>query len=600
MSCFTQILNVVRVFYVLLLIIIFHHNTAAQNADVDASDLSKKLAKPSHNNNESYLYTFNILKTLDSTEAFNLLNKISKEPSSKGPYFLARYNCLMASTLLRFNPSIPDFSSNFKENIKEEVTELLEEAIQQAYISDDDFLTAFVSYIYGDIMKGFQKTSKAVMYMMYSAELNDKVQQKGEFGNYFGLGELLWKIREYKKCIQYTKTAMSVLGSEVPQRDRYEMMCNNTIGLAYNRMGKQDSAMYYYQLALKLSDKLNDPASTQIWTGIISGNIAQIEYAHGKYADALPLFILDYTNNNEIGYYGDAANSLQWAAKTNLALGNKEIALQQIRQTFQLLQKWPTAFNYKKNAYQTAAEIFHSVGNYDSALYYGAKYNLLNDSLERVVYLSSLDISQLRLNNDKSRYNIKNLELKKNEQLQQRNYIIAGIILFCVIVLLLINRQRLKLKFSSEREHNEKLRIQEEMENARVQLKMFTQSTIEKTNLIEKLEMQVQDQLNTEDQTQLMKELSRQTILTEEDWLKFKDLFEKINPRFFEKLTSQVNNITQSEQRMAALTLLHLTTKQMAAVLGISPNSVIKSRQRLRQRLDFSSDQEVEEFIKNL
>jgi len=41
---------------------------------------------------------------------------------------------------------------------------------------------------------------------------------------------------------------------------------------------------------------------------------------------------------------------------------------------------------------------------------------------------------------------------------------------------------------------------------------------------------------------------------------------------------------------MAALTRLQLNTKQMADVLGISPNSVIKTKQRLRQRfnLDFN------------
>jgi DNA-binding CsgD family transcriptional regulator len=51
---------------------------------------------------------------------------------------------------------------------------------------------------------------------------------------------------------------------------------------------------------------------------------------------------------------------------------------------------------------------------------------------------------------------------------------------------------------------------------------------------------------------------------------------------------------------MAALTRLHLTTKQMAAVLGISSNSVIKAKQRLRQRFNFETDFQVEEFLTKL
>ena len=38
----------------------------------------------------------------------------------------------------------------------------------------------------------------------------------------------------------------------------------------------------------------------------------------------------------------------------------------------------------------------------------------------------------------------------------------------------------------------------------------------------------------------------------------------------------------------------------MAAVLGISPNSVIKAKQRLRQRFEFQTDQQVEEFMESI
>ena len=77
-------------------------------------------------------------------------------------------------------------------------------------------------------------------------------------------------------------------------------------------------------------------------------------------------------------------------------------------------------------------------------------------------------------------------------------------------------------------------------------------------------------------------------------------LFEKTLPGFFARLRMQANDITLAEQRMAALTRLHLTTKQMAAVLGISPNSVIKAKQRLRQRFNLQTDFHVEAFIDKL
>ena len=68
-------------------------------------------------------------------------------------------------------------------------------------------------------------------------------------------------------------------------------------------------------------------------------------------------------------YYDNAANSLQWAARTNLAMGNKAAALAEVREAFQLLKLWPDA-NYLRNAYYTSTQIFREMGDYDSAFYY--------------------------------------------------------------------------------------------------------------------------------------------------------------------------------------------------------------------------------------
>lgn len=150
---------------------------------------------------------------------------------------------------------------------------------------------------------------------------------------------------------------------------------------------------------------------------------------------------LAYATNDDIskekGFYDNSANSLQWAGKTNPALGNKSIALQQVRESFALLQQWPSA-NYLQNAYNTAFEIFTSVGKDDSAYYYAGKYNKLHDSIERTIYQSSISISKLRLNEEANRYNIIKLQLEKEEQLQQRNIIIAAILFLAVVALSLI------------------------------------------------------------------------------------------------------------------------------------------------------------------
>jgi len=148
-----------------------------------------------------------------------------------------------------------------------------------------------------------------------------------------------------------------------------------------------------------------------------------------------------------------------------------------------------------------------------------------------------------------------------------------------------------------EKMEQEKLLMEREVASAKDQLRMFTENVIEKTNLIEKLESQAKGKQVTSEQQAIISELSRHTILTEEDWLKFKSLFEKIHPGFFINLQEKVADITVAELRMAALTRLHLSTNQIASTLGISPNSVYKTKQRLRQRLSIEVEDSLEEAI---
>jgi DNA-binding CsgD family transcriptional regulator len=582
-------------------LVIFYETGTCQEVNLNPKDWAEKLEDRHDIKNEPSELLIRILMQKDSATVFNFLNKLGNQSSAEDDYFTARYYCIKARYIAHFYLGGPAYSSFIKDSIKREVTGLLEEAMQHAYIADDDYLAAYVSSMYGNAMSGFGNTEKGVMYMMYSAELYDKLHLSATMATYIVLGETLWRVREYKKSIYYTKIAISLLmASDHKKKIAYLATCNNTLGLAFDKMGLYDSAFFYYEKGLKFASEADDKNFRDSWKGIISGNMAQIGYVQGKYEAALPLFEMDYETNKEQGYYADAANSLQWAAKTNLALGNKGLALRQVRESFNLLEKWPNSPNYRQNAYLTASEIFKSLGNNDSAYYYSTKYNLLHDSVERVIYESGISISKLRLSNEKNRYNIQNLELEKKSQLQMRNFIIAVMVLLCAIALLFINYLRHKSKLKAQFEYQEKKRMEQEMEVASDQLKMFTKSIIEKTSLIEKLESQMQNKYMSEERQQLIEEISGQSILTEDDWLKFKTLFEKLYPDFFSQINKQVKNITQAEQRLAALTLLHLTTKQMAAVLGISPNSVIKAKQRLRQRFEFQTYQEVEEFMESI
>ena len=94
----------------------------------------------------------------------------------------------------------------------------------------------------------------------------------------------------------------------------------------------------------------------------------------------------------------------------------------------------------------------------------------------------------MRINEEKSRYNIRRLQDEKKSQALQRNFILLAIVLLSVISLLLVNRKRIQLKYRQENSETEKKIIETEMAAAKQQMEMFTQNIVEKTTLVEKLE----------------------------------------------------------------------------------------------------------------
>jgi tetratricopeptide (TPR) repeat protein len=572
----------------------------AQPNDLDAEKWAIDLSKKDNRGNETARKLDSILELVDSMRVFQFLNQLQEKGKSKGNYFLARFNCIKARSLFLKNSPYqfnqPKYPANL-DPIKVAVKELFSSAINIAYESEDDYLVAFVSYNYATIILRFGETGISIMYAKNSVDLYEKLSYNVLPAQYQFLAEMLFTVQEYNDCIKYGKKAAS--GWQKSSEGgalKFAVNCMNTVALGYHRQKKYDSAFIFYNKALESVRQVKDTAWSAIWVGIISGNMGQIFYAQEKYDTAYTLLTRDYITSKRAGLYDNAGNSLQWVARTDLAMGNKLAALAEVRAAFQLLKMWPDA-GYLRNAYFTATQIFRQMGAYDSAFYYNNLWSVVNDSLEKVVASNSLAITKARLVDETSRYDIQNLNKEKRSQLLLRNIIILSIIALSVLALLIINRQLLKQKIKIEKSEQDKMRMEQEVASARDQLRMFTQNIVEKTSLIEKLEQQVKDKEATAEQQSIISELSRQTILTEDDWNQFKSLFETIYPGFFIKLKNKFPDITLAEQRTAALTRLHLTTKQMASMLGISVDSIHKARQRLRQRLSLPAEQNLEESI---
>jgi tetratricopeptide (TPR) repeat protein len=573
--------------YLLFIFFVFlQQNVPAfsQNQSLPLKAWVKVLAADDDTLNKNFDEIVDTLLRKDTAIVFPTLNELEKKGVSAGPYFHVRIKLLRATMLWKIR----------NKAAKDSIIQLIKPALQQAYAINDDYLIAAVSWWYGETMFFCNQIELSTMYCLNAVEILDKKGITAESHKYQFLGELFYRTRDLDKGIYYIRR--SITNEKDTSRDaRINTMSRwNTIALCWQKMGNYDSAFYYYDVAMQMANALN----SEVWKGIISGNKGYTYFLQKKYDIAKSLLQFDYSISKQYNEIANGAHALQYVARINLIQGKKDSALLQVKESLRMLQQTRDPIpHFLRDVYYATADVYRVLGNSDSFYHYSQLYNNLHDSIERAIANSRLEIARLRLDNQSNITEIRELQKEKDLETQQRNYLIAAIVFVAIVGLLIVNRQRLKSRFQRQLAFQQKLAAEKELTAAKAQLDMFTQSIIEKTRVIEQLEQQVATKPLTDEQQQLASELSRQTILTEEDWEKFKALFEKIYPGFFLKLKEMVPDITVAEARMASLIRLHLNTKQMASMLGISTDSVYKIRQRLRKRLQLEDELATETFL---
>jgi hypothetical protein len=142
------------------------------------------------------------------------------------------------------------------------------------------------------------------------------------------------------------------------------------------------------------------------------------------------------------------------------------------------------------------------------------------------------------------------------------------------------------------------------LESKKQQLEIYSQTLIEKSDLISHLSGEIEslrkNHASDREQVKNFSKVLNATILTDEDWEKFKKTFEEVYPNFFASLRYRFPDITASELRLAGLIKLNLSLKEAANTLGISSESVKKSRYRLKKKIALQEEDSLEDFIRHL
>ena len=346
----------------------------------------------------------------------------------------------------------------------------------------------------------------------------------------------------------------------------------------YLKMGNIEKASECFLKAMQVATATSDSATL----GIAGSNYGNCLRLKGKYEELLPYFYFDIARNKTAEPENTAITCV-YLANSLLHLDSIEKANFYLEYSVELGPDWEWS-NFPSIYYETRSLYYTKKGNYRSAFIYLDSLLQHRDKKAKGNNLSVFKSISLRFAEEKRQALQKQRILEANNLRLTRNIIIGVlVVLFSTALGVLLRKRR------TERQHYAATQQQAEdrLQKAENELEQYISTVKEKNKLIEQIEARLAEDrgLARGGEEVTLQHLQSIALSTEEDWLRFKTLFTAVWPGFFEDLSNRYPALNQGEMRLLSLCKLEFSSKEMATMLGISPESLRKSRYRLRKKL---------------
>ncbi len=254
----------------------------------------------------------------------------------------------------------------------------------------------------------------------------------------------------------------------------------------------------------------------------------------------------------------------------------------------------------------------------DSAYYYLKEYNsvkiknLQNSNLIEAyqAYVSFF------LEASKKEIIIKDQELKLN----QRRYIvtiISGICILLIITSLLVifkqqqrySRQQALLQAAENRELEERLeadkrirQLQEERIESHVrELSSFSLALSSKNNILQQIGKLIEKLPGDPSAIEEARQIIKNNLNINKVWSSFMVHFDKVHPDFFNRIKCYSEEFSENDLRLCAYLRIGMSTKQIAQMLNVSPESIRMHRYRIKKKFGLEDDDKsLDDFIRNI
>lgn len=295
------------------------------------------------------------------------------------------------------------------------------------------------------------------------------------------------------------------------------------------------------------------------------------------------------------------------------ALGRSKEGEQKYIEALEISSKYNSHIDFSPLIYERLSCLYLDKGNFEKA------YENLNMAkvLDAQFFDSRSEINrplleikdQFRLEQERQLKIIQQQRLEQLEQADkisflQRTILLVGIIFLIIVGLIYVKYLRSKHKAEKELiRRNKELEIKKAKELLELKNKELATSAlqlVEKDELFGELKDKIKGNQGKVDEKELNSFIRSISVSSVSNWQEFKLRFTDVNESFYQNLTANYPQLTQSDHRICALIKLNLSSKDMARLLGISVESVHTTRYRLRKKMGLPRSANLEDFIAEL
>ncbi len=475
-----------------------------------------------------------------------------------------------------------DFSRHYF--IVGDYTEAIDQSLEAKRLAEkmvDSLKLAKVLNVLGNVQQKLGNYTQALDYFYQSINIRKLTGNHSSTSiPLTNIGLIYKDIKEYDKA---EKAFAECLEIDKQSKDTFGLALDyNHLGIVLKKAGKYDEARKSFFQSLSLSEKIQDTFQK----AFVLNNLGLVEAELNNFRKSIKYLEESLAIKRALKTKQEIATTLNYLAEVYLKNGDFARSQQLCEEALNISHQIGSK-DQAGMAFQILSGVSEANGDPGKALGYFKSFKHYEDSLLNETKARQIIEMETIYESDKKEKKIAQLTIARQKDQLRRNRYVTGLMITLFIAVFFAVRFRYRIKKNREKS-------EAKIKSFELALDNFMQRILEKNQRIEELNQDLErarDEISNAcpSYTKTIDNLMQSTILTDEDWMRFKKLFLQAHPGFFNNLREKFADITETEERLIALTRLNLTTKEIAAMLGISGKSVNKSRYRLRKKLGIAT-----------